>query len=58
MSLLAPLLFVPAGAALGCSLVRSRRVMSAAGILAFGLTLAMGVALLRRVATGGAVTEF
>jgi hydrogenase-4 component F len=57
MSLLAPLLFVPAGAALGCSLVRSRRVMSAAGILAFGLTLAVGVALLRRVAAGGAVTE-
>jgi len=40
MSLLAPLLFVPAGAALGCSLVRSRRMMAALGVLAFGLTLA------------------
>jgi hydrogenase-4 component F len=58
MSLLAPLLFVPAGAALGCSLVRSRRVMAALGVLAFGLTLAVGVALLRRVAVGGAVTEW
>jgi hydrogenase-4 component F len=58
MSLLAPLLFVPAGAALGCSLVRSRRVMAALGVLAFGLTLAVGMALLRRVAVGGAVTQW
>jgi hydrogenase-4 component F len=58
MSLLAPLLYVPAGAALGCSLVRARRVMAALGVLAFGLTLAVGVALLRRVAAGGAVTEW
>src|SRR5664279_5599562 len=58
MSLLAPLLFVPTGAALGCFLVRSRRMMAALGVLAFGLTLAGGVALLRRVAAGGAVTEW
>jgi len=58
MSLLAPLLFVPAGAALGCSLVRSRRMMAALGVLAFGLTLAGASALLRRVAAGGAVTEW
>jgi hydrogenase-4 component F len=58
MSLLAPLLFVPAGAALGCAFARSRRVMAALGVLAFGLTLALGVALLRRVAEGGAVTEW
>jgi hydrogenase-4 component F len=58
MSLLAPLLFVPAGAALGCSLARSRRMMAALGVLAFGLTLAGGVALLRRVAAGGVVTEW
>jgi hydrogenase-4 component F len=58
MSLLASLLFVPAGAALGCSLVRSRRVMAVLGMLAFGLTLAVGVALLLRVAADGAVTEW
>jgi hydrogenase-4 component F len=58
MSLLAPLLFAPACAALGCSVVRSRRVMAALGALAFGLTLAVGVALLRRVAAGGPVTEW
>ncbi len=58
MSLLAPLLFLPAGAALGCSLARSRRVLAALDVLAFALTLALGVALLRRVAAGGAVAEW
>ena len=48
-------LVLPAGAALGCALVRSRRMMAALGVLAFGLTLAGGVALLRRVAAGGVV---
>ena len=58
MSLLTLLLVVPAVAGLGCLLVRGRRAMAATGVLAFGLTLAFGVALLDRVAADGPVTEW
>ena len=58
MSLLTLLLVVPAAAGLGCLLVRNRRVLAAMGVVAFGLTLVLGVGLLRRVAAEGAVTEW
>jgi hydrogenase-4 component F len=58
MNLLAPLLYVPVAAGLGCLLARARRAMAATGVLAFGLTLALGVGLLRRVAIDGPVTEW
>ena len=58
MNLLTLLLVVPAAAGLGCLPVRSRRAMAAMGVLAFGLTLAFGVELLRRVALDGEVTEW
>jgi hydrogenase-4 component F len=58
MSLLSLLLVVPAAAGLACGFVRSRRVMAALGVLAFGTTLGLGVALLRAVLARGIVTEW
>ena len=58
MNMLTLLLVVPAAAGLACLPVRSRRAMAAMGVLAFGLTLAFGVELLRRVALDGEVTEW
>jgi len=58
MSVLTLLLAVPAAAGLACLLMRSRRVLAALNVLAFGLTLALGVGLLHQVLTGGAVTEW
>jgi hydrogenase-4 component F len=58
MSLLTPLLVVPAAAGLACLLARSRRVMAALGVLAFGATLALGVGLLQQVLARGAVMEW
>jgi hydrogenase-4 component F len=58
MNMLTLLLVVPAAAGLACLPVRSRRAMAAMGVLAFGLTLALGVELLRRVAADGEVTEW
>jgi len=49
MTLLIAILIVPAVAGLGCLLVRTRQVMAAANVAAFGLTVALGVELLRRV---------
>ena len=49
MLLLTPILIVPLLAGLLCLLVRSRRVMAALNVLAFGATLALGVALLQQV---------
>jgi hydrogenase-4 component F len=58
MNVLTLLLAVPAADGLACLLMRSRRVLAALNVLAFGLTLALGVGLLRQVLTGGAVTEW
>src|ERR1017187_1274862 len=51
MTLLTPILIVPAAAGFICLLARSRQVMAVANVVAFGLTVAMGLQLLRR---GGA----
>ncbi len=48
MTLLVPILATPAVAALCCLLARSRRVMAFANVLAFGVTVALGVELLRQ----------
>jgi len=58
MTLLAPILLVPATAALVCLLVRSRRVMELVNILAFGAAVALGVKLLGRVLETQVVTEW
>jgi len=47
MNVLTLLLAVPAATGLACLLMRSRRVLAALNVLAFGLTLALGVGLLR-----------
>jgi hydrogenase-4 component F len=57
MNLLTPIIIVPVLAALGCWLVRSRRVMEAANVLAFGLVLALGIQLLREVIAHKVITE-
>jgi hydrogenase-4 component F len=56
--LLAALLLVPATAGLACLPLRSRRLMAALGVMAFGTTLALGVGLLHVVLARGVVTEF
>src|ERR1019366_6425802 len=58
MPLLAPILLVPLVAGLACLLVPSRRVMAALSVLAFGVTLALGMALVHRVLERGVVTEW
>jgi len=55
MPLLAPILLVPLVAGLACLLVPSRRVMAALSVLAFGVTLALGMALVPRVLERGMV---
>ena len=50
------MLLVPIVASLACLLLPSRRVMGALSILAFGLTLALGIALAHRVLARGVVT--
>jgi hypothetical protein len=57
LSLLTPLLAVPAAAGLACLVARARRTMAAIGVLAFGGTLLLGGRLLQQVVAGGAVTE-
>jgi hydrogenase-4 component F len=47
--LLTPILVVPAAAAAACLLARSRRVMGWVNILAFGITLALGLQVLHEV---------
>jgi hydrogenase-4 component F len=49
MTLLVPILLVPAVAGLLCLLARSRRVMELANVLAFGGTVVLGVQLLHEV---------
>jgi len=51
------LLAVPAAAGLACLPLRSRRAMAGLNVLAFGVTLALGLGLLRRVLAGGPVAE-
>jgi formate hydrogenlyase subunit 3/multisubunit Na+/H+ antiporter MnhD subunit len=59
MMLLTPILIVPAAAALLCLVARSRQVMAAVNVAAFGLTVALGVQLLRQVvAPPHVVTEW
>ena len=52
------ILLVPLVAGLACLLVPSRRVMAALSVLAFGVTLALGMALVHRVLELGVVTEW
>ena len=56
--LLAPILLVPLAAGLACLLVRSRRVMSALGGLAYLTTLGLGIALFHQVLARGVVMEW
>jgi hydrogenase-4 component F len=49
MMLLLPILLAPAAAGLFCLLIRSRRAMGIANMLAFGLTVGLGLVLLRKV---------
>ena len=59
MMLLVPILVAPAVAALFCLLARSARVMAFANVLAFGITVALGVELLRQLqAPPHVVTEW
>ena len=59
MMLLVPILVTPAVAALFCLLARSRRVMAFANVIAFGITVALGVGLLLRLqAPPHVVTEW
>ena len=57
MTLLVPIVVVPAVAGLLGLAVRSRRIMAAANLLAFGVTLALGTELLREVLAQQVVTE-
>lgn len=58
MLLLSPILVIPAVAGLACLGLKSRRVMSAVGVLAFMTTLGLGVALLHEVLAHKTVTEW
>ncbi len=58
MLLLTPILIVPLLAGLLCLTVRAPRVMAALGVLAFGVTLGLGLALVRQVLARGVVTEW
>ncbi len=49
MTLLTPILIVPAAAGLLCLLLRSRRAMALANVLAFGVTLGLSLQLLPAV---------
>jgi hydrogenase-4 component F len=55
--LLTPILAVPAVAGLACLVLPNRRVMASLGVVAFGITLALGVRLLHQVLAHGAVSE-
>jgi hydrogenase-4 component F len=58
MMLLVPILVVPVVAALFCLPVRSHRTMAFANVLAFGVTVALGIELLHRLqAPPGVVNE-
>jgi len=58
MPLLALLILVPAAAGLACLPARSHRLPAALGVLAFGVTLALGIELVRQVLARGVVTEW
>ena len=57
MTLLVPILVAPALAALACLLMRSRRLMEWLNVLAFAVTVALGVRLLGCVLASQVVTE-
>jgi hydrogenase-4 component F len=56
--MLTPILLAPFVAGLACVLVPSRRVMVALNVLAFGLTLTLGIALVPQVLERGVVMEW
>jgi len=58
MPLLALLIIVPAAAGLACLPARSRSLMAALGVAAFGVTLGLGITLVRQVLARGVVTEW
>jgi hydrogenase-4 component F len=58
MTLLTLILVTPAAAGLACLLAPSRRLMAALNVLSCGVTLALGIALLRRVLQRAVVTEW
>ena len=58
MLLLTPILIVPVLAGLLCLVVRPPRVMATLGVLAFGTTLGLGIALVHQVLARGVVTEW
>ena len=59
MMLLIPILLAPAAAGLFCLLARSRPAMALANMLAFAVTVGLGVMLLRKVIEPPyVVTEF
>jgi hydrogenase-4 component F len=58
MPLLSLLILAPAVAGLACLPARSRALMAALGVLAFGVTLGLGLALVREVLARGVVTEW
>src|SRR5215471_4529614 len=58
MTLLTAILAVPAAAGLAALLAPSRRVMAALSMLAFGITLGLGIVLLDQVLKSGAVQEW
>ena len=57
MTLLVPILSVPAAAALLCLLLRSRRVLEWVNVLAFGISVVLGVCLLHEVLARRVITE-
>ncbi|HEX9048835.1 MAG TPA: proton-conducting transporter membrane subunit [Verrucomicrobiae bacterium] len=58
MTLLGSILLMPLAASLGCWLAPGRRMMAALNVLAFGVTLALGILLAQQVLARGAVTEW
>lgn len=57
MPLLTTILLVPAAAALLCLLVRSRRLMELLNVAAFGMSLLLGILVLRKVLQTQVLTE-
>ncbi len=58
MTLLASILLTPLVTSLACLLAPARRIMAALNVLAFGATLALGIALMHQVLERGVVTEW
>ena len=58
MTLLASILLTPLAASLACLIAPARRMMAALNVLAFGVTLALGVVLMQQVLEHTTVTEW